>query len=160
MAQAAVRDVVIWAKHIHGPEVRQRVAALRGGQTLDLIVDGVRGTWRKMEDGRDGRPTSGIRPIGRMQEFWRELYASRRGDVVRVELADEGAGKFLPLCPPLAKTEEERMAALERLLCSAKASTYSSEGRTLTRDEMNDRDADREAFRRELRDAGHRDPYG
>lgn len=139
MAQAAVRDVVIWAKHIHGPEIRQRVAALRGGQTLDLIVDGVRGTWRKMEDGRDGRPTSGIRPIGRMQEFWRELYASRRGDVVPIALAEDEDRKFLPLSPPLALTEEERLAALERLLHSARTSTFSSEGRTWSREDAYDR---------------------
>jgi hypothetical protein len=62
MARTAVRDVVIWVKHIHGEDVSRRVLDLQGGETLDLVVDGIRGAWRKMDDGRDGRPTMGIRP--------------------------------------------------------------------------------------------------
>ena len=90
MARTTISDFVIWAKQIHDDEdIGQRIASLSAGQTIDLIVDGVRGVWRKMDDGKDGRPTRGIRPLGRAQEFWRTLYESRRGDVVSLELPAE-----------------------------------------------------------------------
>ena len=56
MATTTVSDYVIWAKHIHGdPELVARIHALWAGQTIELEVDGLRGTWRKMDDGADGR---------------------------------------------------------------------------------------------------------
>ncbi len=138
MAHTAVRDVVIWSKHIHGGDVAATIAGLRGGETIDLVVDGVRGTWRKMSDGCDGRPTSGIRPIGRMQEFWRELYAKRRGDVVPVELTAAKAEAPV-IYPPLAKTSEERRAAMQALFSLA-GRGYSSNGWKFNRAELYDRE--------------------
>jgi hypothetical protein len=136
MAKTPVRDVVIWAKHIHGDgELLASLEALRGGDTIDLIVDGVRGVWRKMADGKDGRRTPGIRPIGAAQTFWKDLYASRRGDVVDVELAERGG---MVIYPPLGRTEEEREAALQRFLSFCREG-HSSDGRTMTRDEMHER---------------------
>jgi hypothetical protein len=143
MAQTVIRDVVIWAKHIHGGDVADRVMALRGGETIELIVDGVKGTWRKMDDGRDGRPTSGVRPIGRMQDFWRELYAKRRGDVVPLEAAETKAAPVI--YPALGKTPEERKAALEALIGLADEG-YRSNGLVITRDDMHDRELDREGL--------------
>lgn len=149
MARTTVRDVVIWVKHIHGEDVSSRVLGLKGGETLDLVVDGVRGSWRKMDDGRDGRPTKGIRPIGRMQTFWRELHASRSGDVVSIELpqGEAGAEAERPslLFPALARTEDERQAALEAFLKLAGAG-YRSNGLIITRDDMHDRELDREGL--------------
>ena len=139
MAKTPVRDVVIWAKHVHGDgELLTALTALRGGETIDLLVDGVRGVWRKMADGRDGRSTNGIRPVGSAQTFWKELYASRRGDVVEVELAQPGAKDAPVIYPALGRTQEERMAALERFLAFGRMG-YGSEGRTMTRDEMHER---------------------
>ncbi len=139
MAKTPVSDGVIWAKHIHGDnKLLSHLAALRGGETIELLVDGVRGVWRKMSDGKDGRPTSGLRPIGTTQTFWKNLYAARRGEVVDVELADAGAAPGPVLYPALAVTEEERTAALERFLAFGRMG-YSSEGRTMTRDEMHER---------------------
>ena len=148
MARTAVRDVVIWVKHIHGEDVTQRVLGLQGGETLDLVVDGVRGAWRKMDDGRDGRPTTGIRPIGRMQDFWRELYAGRRGDVVTIELPqiDEGVAERVGLTfAPLARTQEERRSALEAMI-GLRDAGYRNSGVVLTRDETHDRELDREGL--------------
>ena len=55
MASTTVSDYVIWAKHIHDdPELVARVLNMWAGETLQLEVDGVRGTWRKMDDGADG----------------------------------------------------------------------------------------------------------
>lgn len=146
MARAVVSDFVIWAKHIHGDsKLAARLAALRAGEMVELQVEGVTGAWRKMEDGRDGRPTPGIRPIGRMQAFWRELYASRKGDVVSLELAPERptspAGSLI--FPALARNEFERQAALDSLLSLANRG-YSSDGRPFDRDEAHDRELDRE----------------
>lgn len=137
-AETTVRDVVIWTKHLHGdPSLTRKLAQLRGGEQIELLVDGVRGFWRKMNDGKDGRPTNGLRPVGRMQQFWQELYVSRRGEPVRIELPDDGdAGARGVIFPPLARTREEREAALHALLT---AEGRPSDGRTLTRDEMNER---------------------
>jgi hypothetical protein len=147
MARTAVRDVVIWVKHIHGEDVSERVLGLQGGETLDLVVDGVRGAWRKMDDGRDGRPTTGIRPIGRMQDFWRELYSGRRGDVVTIELpqADDAVERSGLTFSSLARTPEERKSALEAML-SLKGAGYRNNGVVITRDDMHDRELDREGL--------------
>ena len=142
MARTTISDFVIWAKQIHDDEdIGQRIASLSAGQTIDLIVDGVRGVWRKMDDGKDGRPTRGIRPLGRAQEFWRTLYESRRGDVVSLELPAEETRRVraaVLLSPPLARTEEERRAALQALL-DAGQQGWRSDGAYMSRDEMHER---------------------
>ena len=148
MASTTVSDYVIWAKHIHDdPELAQRVLAMWAGETIQLEVDGVRGTWRKMDDGADGRPTPGIRPVGAAQDVWRYLYRRRRGEVVSLKVIEAHGGvsdsaeetsRPRLLFPRLAKTEEERQAALERLLNGWRLG-FSSDGRTMTRDEMHER---------------------
>ncbi len=135
MARTPIRDVVIWAKHIHGEdELVARLNALRSGETIELRVDGFHGTWRKMADGRDGRSTLGIRPIGAAQTFWRELYASRRGEVVDVESSQLESPPIVHHPPG---TGEDQDAAWERLRILMNAG-YRSEGRLMTRDEMNE----------------------
>jgi hypothetical protein len=148
MASTTVSDYVIWAKHIHDdPDLVQRVLAMWAGETIQLEVDGVRGTWRKMDDGADGRPTPGMRPVGSAQEVWRYLYKRRRGEVVSLRViepspgvseASEAERRERLIFPPLGKTQEERDAALAALL-DAWRQGYSSEGRTMTRDEMHER---------------------
>ena len=51
------------------------------GAVIRLEVDGVPGTWVKMDDGKDGRPTPGIRPVGSYRDQWHKLQ-ERRGDIV------------------------------------------------------------------------------
>jgi hypothetical protein len=135
MAHIAVKDVVIWVKHIHGGDaVRRQVLGLRGGETIDLIVDGFRGRWRKMDDGRDGRPTHGIRPIGRTEDFWRELYSSKRGDLVELDLAGADAQRQ----PSIPFRTAARSALLQGL------EGYRSDGSPVTRDDAHDRELDRD----------------
>jgi hypothetical protein len=126
MATTTVSNYVIWARHIHGdPQLVARIHELWAGQTIELEVDGVRGTWRKMDNGADQRPTPGVRPIGAARAAWRALYKRRRGEAVTivetalqagVAEAAEAERRRPLLFPPLAKTEDERQAALERLL--------------------------------------------
>lgn len=114
-ASTEIRDYVIWSKHLHGDlRLPGRIEALEAGETIELEVDGVRGTWRKMDQGKDGRPTPGIRPLGSAQAFWRALYKSRRGAIVSVSLAEAEAEatRFAAL----GKTPIDRQSALEALL--------------------------------------------
>jgi hypothetical protein len=148
MAITTVSDYVIWTKHIHGdPELVARIHALWAGLTIELDVDGVRGIWRKMDDGSDGRETPGIRPLGAAQIAWRSLYRERRGETVTIAEVETHGGvaetaKAAPekplISPPMAKTEEERQAALQALLDAWKQG-YRSEGPRMTRDEMHER---------------------
>ena len=112
-----------------------------------LEVDGVRGTWRKMDDGADGRPTPGLRPVGAAQEVWRYLFKRRRGEVVTLKAVEEAGGmaedpsvvlRGALVFAPLGRTPEEREAALAALLDGGRQG-YSSDGRNLTRDEMHER---------------------
>ena len=149
MASTTVSDYVIWAKHIHDdPELVQRVLAMWAGETIQLEVDGVRGTWRKMDDGADGRPTPGIRPVGSAQEVWRYLYKRRRGEVVSLEMIESNPGvseaseadrREKLLFSALGKTQEERDVALHALLNFYKLG-YRSDEPYGPRDELYDRE--------------------
>jgi hypothetical protein len=148
MATTTISDYVVWAKHVHGDQgLLARIHALWAGQTIELEVDGLRGTWRKMDDGTDGRSTPGIRPIGAAQAVWRALYKRRRGETVTIREAPAHGGVAeapeaetrKPLIfPPMAKTEEERQAAFERLMNAWKEG-HRSDGTKMTRDEMHER---------------------
>jgi hypothetical protein len=150
MATTTISDFVIWARHIHGDaRLAEAIVEMRAGGTIDLRVGGVAGTWRKMDDGKDGRATPGIRPLGKTQAFWRGLYKTRRGDVVTLEFEEGSASVGVtdvasPALVALAaeralrRTDLERQVALHALLDGA-AQGWRSEARTLTRDEMHER---------------------
>lgn len=136
-AHTEVRDYVIWSKHLHGDlRLPARIEALDPGQTIELEVDGVQGVWRKMDRGKDGRATPGIRPLGSMQQFWRELYKSRRGAVVTVSLAE--ASTPTTVFPALGRTAGDRRAALEALL-AMRGQGWRSDGSGFDRDEAHER---------------------
>jgi hypothetical protein len=74
MATVTIRDDAIWISHIEGGKaLQEKLRKLRAGDVLDLEVDGVVGTWERMRDGRDGRPTPGIKPISHMRQVWAEM---------------------------------------------------------------------------------------
>jgi hypothetical protein len=78
MAKVEVRDHALWIKHIHGDaELADRLMGLQAAMLIELVVDGVRGHWRKMDDGKDGRPTPGLRAIGPAREHWHALQDQR-----------------------------------------------------------------------------------
>jgi hypothetical protein len=150
MATTTVSDHVIWAKHIHDdPALVEQVLGLWTGQTIELEVDGVRGTWRKMDDGADGRPTPGIRPVGSAREAWRGLFKHRRGEVVSLAAIETNFGvaeasaverRAKLVFPPLGKTEAERNAALEAFLALGREGDWRSDGPYGSRDELYDRE--------------------
>src|SRR3990167_4476369 len=127
MATTTVSDFVIWTKHIHGDAALvARLVELAAGDVLNLQVNGVEGAWRKMDDGKDGRPTPGLRPIGNAQNFWRTLYRTRRGQTVEIEIASprtsgvsEDARAFLT-AEVVVRSETERSAALDAFLSLAR----------------------------------------
>jgi hypothetical protein len=82
-----VRDHALWAKHIHGNErLKEKIIGLSQGDLIELVVDGWAGYWKKMDDGKDGRPTPGIKALGTAQKKWHELN-DQRGSVVTIEEA-------------------------------------------------------------------------
>lgn len=136
-ARTVIRDYVIWSKHLHGDlSLPARIAAMQPGETIELIVDGVRGSWARMAHGKDGRPTAGIRPVGKAQAFWNSLYEARRGDEVSITSPDDDLPRIYPAG---ARTPEERQAALQSLLTRATKSGFRSDGTGWTRDEMHER---------------------
>src|ERR1700731_896635 len=84
MAYVEISDDTIWAKQIEGGKaLKDKILALAPGEVIELEVDGIVGAWEKMRNGRDGRATMGLKPIGPMKEIWKRLQA-RRGEVVEV----------------------------------------------------------------------------
>ena len=82
-----VKDVVIWIKHIHGNAgTRDDLMARDAGDLAMISIEGTKCAFEKMADGKDGRPTSGYKPVGKTREFWKDLYENRRGDLVDIEV--------------------------------------------------------------------------
>jgi hypothetical protein len=81
------------------------------------------------------------------EEVWRYLSKRRRGELVSLKVVESASGvseaseaerREKLIFPPLGKTQEERDVALHALL-NARRQGYSSEGRTMTREEMHER---------------------
>ena len=87
MAKVEVRDHAIWIKHIHGDDgFTGKLAQMPAGTLIELTVDGVQGFWRKMDDGKDGRPTNGLRAIGPAKDHWHAMQ-DERGKLVDIDPA-------------------------------------------------------------------------
>jgi hypothetical protein len=146
MATTTVSDYVVWAKHIHDdPLLATRVLAMRAGETIDLDVDGAPGTWRKMDDGKDGRATPGLRPVGAAQALWSDLFKHSRGRVVQVlarspsfGVSEGSAAPYRAALATLLRSDAERQAALDALLEGGRQGSR-SEDRGYSRDEMHER---------------------
>jgi hypothetical protein len=53
---------------------------------IELEVKGFRGMWKKMDDGKDGRSTPGIKALGKAKEHWHSLQ-DQRGELVSIREA-------------------------------------------------------------------------
>jgi len=84
MGYVEIRDDAVWAKQIEGSKaLKDRIVTLAPGDIVELEVDGIVGKWERMRNGKDGRPTMGIKPVGPMREIWKQ-WQSRRGEIVEV----------------------------------------------------------------------------
>ena len=145
MGTMIVSDYVLWAKHIRGdPQLVDRVLALRSGEAIELVVDGILGTWVKMADGPGGNQTPGLKHIDRMKAVWGTYFRERKDSLVDVSLPEDaaksssGQGSEIPIEPPLARTETEREAAWRAFLDLRKQGWRSVEPYG-QRDELHDR---------------------
>lgn len=85
MSVVEVRDYVLWPKHIHGNvDLRDELLALDAGAIVKLVVDDFEGTWVKMDDGKTGTPTPGLKALGNARLHWHGLFREQRGAVVEV----------------------------------------------------------------------------
>ena len=85
MSRVEVRDNVLWVKHIQGNEsLKTKINELNEGCRIELEVDGYRGTWEKMKDGKDGMPTTGIKPLGPAKEHWSRVLKDKRRCLVKI----------------------------------------------------------------------------
>lgn len=85
-----IRDDALWAKHISDAGIRERILRLKAVAPFELLVGGQLIALRKMDDGRDGRPTLGLkadRADGTRAKKWAALQ-ERRGDVVTLTLPE------------------------------------------------------------------------
>lgn len=88
IASLTIRDNALWAKHIDGdPGLVERILALPENSLIVLMIDGQPVNFRKMRDGKDRRPTPGLRPDAASRPYW-DAMQRRRGEVVRIELPD------------------------------------------------------------------------
>jgi hypothetical protein len=80
-----ISDESIWLKHIEGDKaLRERIRNLAPEEVLDLEVNGVVGKWARMKDGKDGRPTWGIKPVGEMRLVWTRMRQQQTGKIVTI----------------------------------------------------------------------------
>ena len=88
MATVLNNDDAIWLKHVKADT--NALAMLRqvpAVTALKLEVEGVLGDWVRMADGKDGRPTFGLKPVGKTLAFWKSMKA-RRGEYFEFKIVD------------------------------------------------------------------------
>lgn len=92
MGSLAIRDHTIWVKHINdAPQIVRKIMSLEQNTPVALIIENKPVLFRKMRNGKDGRPTDGIRPDEDFKQFWKEMYEARRGETVSIELNSDFA---------------------------------------------------------------------
>lgn len=79
-AQLEITDVAIWFKHALGTDLLEPLEAMEPESEILLEADGVKGRWKRMKTGSDGRKVNGIIPIGPMKGIWNEWFKTRKGD--------------------------------------------------------------------------------
>lgn len=88
-ARVQVSDWSLWIKHVAGnPDLARWLDALPAGEVVTLRIGGHEGVWEKKADGKDGRPTPGLKPLGEMKDVWFEWFKSDRGSLREIEAVD------------------------------------------------------------------------
>jgi hypothetical protein len=87
MAYVHIADSTIWVRHVEdGDDIARHILGLSENAPIALQIDGNLVLFRKMRNGSDGRPTSGIRPDESCKAYWNKLYSERRGERVPIAL--------------------------------------------------------------------------
>ncbi len=87
MGWMILRDDSIWFSHINdAPELVKKARDLNEGEPLDLIINGQPARFLRMNRGKDGRPTPGLKPSAGSFPFWRRMQ-DKRGERVSIDLA-------------------------------------------------------------------------
>lgn len=105
-----ISDVAIWFKHLPNKDLQDRLAELASEAEISLEVGKVKGRWRRMKRGVDGRLPNAIIPIGPMKLIWKTWYASRLGEHVEVRIvntADDDLASQTALFAEWTSAEDE-----------------------------------------------------
>ena len=71
-------DDMIWLRHVSAdPDTIEMLHQIPGDTRLRLEIEGVRGDWARARDGKDGRPTFALRPVGKTADFWKTMKPRR-----------------------------------------------------------------------------------
>jgi hypothetical protein len=86
MGKLTIRDHAIWSKHIEeDPDMVRMIESLPENRPINLVIDGKPVRFVKMRDGKDGRPTPGLRPDPSFRPFWHAMQENR-GRKVSVQM--------------------------------------------------------------------------
>jgi hypothetical protein len=82
----------IWAKHCD-PVLKATITKLRPGQQIHLLINGSQTIWARMNDGKDGRPTLGIKIIGG-KSVWQKILL---GEICDIRLLPSSVSESEPI---------------------------------------------------------------
>lgn len=144
VATVEIRDWSLWIKHIHGDRVLiSRLRNLQEGQRVHLLIDGHMGVWVKKNDGKDGRPTEALKPIGDIKSAWFDWFKHRRGELVSIELAGggeaQGAAFVTASLRELEQAVPSERAAAWKAFIALRNAGWRSESDSRDRDELHER---------------------
>lgn len=107
MATFLNNDDAIWLKNVNADA--NALALLRqipAGTSLKLEIEGVVGNWERMANGKDGRPTLGLKPVGETLKFWKSM-KSRRGEYLELKVIDPRDSYLQDVQKTLSEWESE-----------------------------------------------------
>ena len=105
-----ISDVAIWFKHLHTPDLVEKLKSLPPEQEISLETDGVVGRWQRMKTGKDGREVFAIRPVGPMKAIWSNWFKNRKGEIIEIRevaVADDYLAAASTLFSEWASPEDE-----------------------------------------------------
>lgn len=100
-------DDVIWIKNVNADEgTLALLRQLQAGTRLKLEIEGKRGDWERMADGKDNRPTYGLKPVAGTVDFWKAM-KSRRGEKLEFKILDPRDGYLEAIEKTLSEWDSE-----------------------------------------------------
>lgn len=107
MATLLNNDDVIWLKNVSADSnTLSLLRRIPASTRLKLEIEGQRGDWERMADGKDGRPTLGLKPVGKTVEFWKSM-RPRRGDHLEFKVIDPRDSYLADVQKTLGEWESE-----------------------------------------------------